>query len=289
MGSSVSGMGGSSFGVGRVLDEFCVEGFSLVYRGRGELVGRDAYLLKGGGVEFLLPVYFYRENLDFVFVYDLEGGYSLGERLDRGDGGFGVDDFVSILERVDFVSSEYFFDLSSFYISPESIVYSMDGCGLVYCPFYKGDFWGGVLSLFGSVFSGESWFMDYLDRLEALGNSFSISSFLGVVRLFGSVCVGDSVSNDVGSVRSVGRISSYGGNVSGGNGFGSGSGVRGFGGLLGSRGFGVGGSSSVATSGFLSGFDWWSFVLGFVGGGAGNVGCLVLLVLFVGFVLGLFI
>jgi hypothetical protein len=258
--------------VGRVLDEFCVEGFSLVYRGRGELSNRDAYLLKGGGVEFLLPVYFFRESLDFVFVYDLMGGYSLGERLSRGDGGFGVDDFVSILERVDFVSSEYFFDLSSFYISRESLVYSMKdgGCGLVYCPFYRGDFWGGVLSLFGSVFSGESWFGDYLDRLEALGNSFSVSSFLGVVRLFGSG-VSDSSFGDS--------------SVQGSNGSGS------FGGLLGGRGFGLGeGIKEVGSGvGVLSGFDWWSFVLEFVGGGFGNVGCLVLLFLFVGFVLGLFI
>ena len=207
-------------GVGKVMDEFCVEGFSLVYRGRGSLSDRDAYFLKGNCVEFLLPVYFYRENLDFVFVYDLEGGYSLGERLTRGDGGFGVDDFVSILERVDFVSSEYFFDLSSFYLSPESLVYSMkDGCcGLVYCPFYRGDFWGGVLSLFGSIFSGESWLMDYLDRLEALGGFYSISSFLSVVRLFGSGVV-DGIDGMGGSVsRDVIREGSGDGFVSGGRG-----------------------------------------------------------------------
>ncbi len=279
------------------MDEFCVEGFSLVYRGRGSVSDRDSFLLKGGGVEFLLPLYFYRENLDFVFVYDLEGGYSLGEMLGRGDGGFGVDDFVSILERVDFVSSEYFFDLTSFYISPESLVYSMKdgGCGLVYCPLYRGDFWGCVLSLFGSVFSGESWFMDYLNRLEALGNSYSISSFLTVVRLFGSGC-------DIGTIRSIGSKVSEGGyrgvgskadgieNI--GDGFVSGgcsSGVGVFGGLLGSRGFGLGGTTRDADSGLFSGFDWWSLVVCFVGGGAGNVGCLVLLCLFVGFVLGLFI
>lgn len=267
---------------GGAVGDFCVEGFSLVYRGRGELVNRDAYLLKGGGVEFLLPLYFYRENFDFVFVYDLEGGYSLGERLARGDGAFGVDDFVSILERVDFVSSEYFFDLSSFYISPESIVYSMKdgGCGLVYCPLYRGDFWGCVLSLFGSVFSGESWFMDYLDRLEALGNSYSISSFLTVVRLFGSGVVSNSIGGGVcegeGAIRSVGSKES---GVAGGA----------FGGLLGSRSFNVGGSSVEVSSGFFSSLDWWSLVLGFVVGGAGNIGCLLLLFLFVGFVLGLFI
>lgn len=267
---------------GGSVGEFCVEGFSLVYRGRGELVNRDAYLLKGGGVEFLLPLYFYRENFDFVFVFDLEGGYSLGERLVRCDGGFGVDDFVAILERVDFVSSEYFFDLSSFYISPESIVYSMKdgGCGLVYCPLYSGDFWGSVLSLFGSIFSTESWFMDYLDRLEALGNSYSVSSFLTVVRLFGSGVVsnsiGGSVSEGEGAIRSV---------------YSKESGAAGgaFGGLLGSRSFDVGGNTSDTNSSFLSGFDYWSLVLGFIAGGAGNVGCLVLLCLFVGFVLGLFI
>lgn len=276
-------VGDVSFGVGRSMDEFCVEGFSLVYRGRGEVVSRDAYLLKGGGVEFLLPLYFYRENLDVVFVYDLEGGYSLGEKLSRGDGGFGVDDFVSILERVDFVSSEYFFDLSSFFISPESIVYSMadGGCGLVYCPLYRGDFWGCVLSLFGSVFSGESWFVDYLDRLEALGSSYSVSSFLTVVRLFGSGV--RPVSNSIGgSSVSEGDIARAGSSLGSG---GSGSGVGVFGGLLGSRSFDVGGSSNVASSGF----DWWSFVVSFIGGGVGNVGCLVLLCLFVGFVLGLFI
>lgn len=270
-------------GVGKVMDEFCVEGFSLVYRGRGSLSDRDAYFLKGNGVEFLLPVYFYRENLDFVFVYDLEGGYSLGERLGRGDGGFGVDDFISILERVDFVSSEYFFDLSCFYISRESVVYSMDdgGCGLVYCPLYRGDFWGGVLSLFGSIFSSESWFMDYLDRLEALGNNYSISSFLTVVRLFGSG-VGNSV--DGGVSRGVIREGSDEGLVSGDRG-----GAGSFGGLLASRGFSLGVDNVEGDSGFWSGFDWWSLVLGFIGGGAGNIGCLVLLFLFVGFVLGLFI
>lgn len=282
---------------GGEVGNFCIEGFSLVYRGRGEVVNRDAYLLKGGGVEFLLPLYFYRENMDFVFVYDLEGGYSLGERLGRGDGGFGVDDFVSILDRVDYVSSEYFFDLNSFYISPESLVYSMadGGCGLVYCPLYRGDFWGCVLSLFGSVFSGESWFMDYLDRLEALGNSYSVSSFLTVVRLFGSEV--RSVSNSIGGGESEGDIASPVrlGSCSIGNGgnrlntVGSGSGVGVFGGLLGSRSFNVGGNTSGTNSSFLSGFDWWSLVLGFIGGGAGNVGCLVLLCLFVGFILGLFI
>ncbi len=280
------------------MNQFSVEGFSLVYRGRGSVSDRDAFLLKGGGVEFLLPVYFYRENLDFVFVYDLEGGYSLGERLSRGDGGFGVDDFVSILERVDYVSSEYFFDLSSFYMSPESLVYSMadGGCGLVYCPLYRGDFWGCVLSLFGSIFSGESWFMEYLDRLEALGNSYSISSFLTVVRLFGSGCdlgfircIGSKVIE--GEYRGVG--SKVGREENGGDGLGSvggiGSRVGVFGGLLGSRGFGLGGTIRDADSGLFSGFDWWSLVVSFVGGGAGNVGCLVLLCLFVGFVLGLFI
>lgn len=268
---------------GGSVGEFCVEGFSLVYRGHGELVNRDAYLLKGGGVEFLLPLYFYRENFDFVFVYDLEGGYSLGEKLLRGASGFGVDDFVSILERVDFVSSEYFFDLSSFYISPESLVYSMKdgGCGLVYCPLYRGDFWGSVLSLFGSVFSGESWFIDYLDRLEALGNSYSVSSFLTVVRLFGSGVVSNSIGGSVseGDIARTGRM----GSGSLGNGCdGLGSGV--FGGLLGSRSFDLGDISNKSSS-----FDWWSLVLSFVVGGAGNVGCLVLLFLFVGFVLGLFI
>lgn len=266
------------FGVGRVMDEFCVEGFSLVYRGRGSLSDRDIFFLKGDGVEFLLPVYFYRENLDFVFVYDLEGGYSLGERLARGDGGFGVDDFIALLERVDYVSSEYFFELSSFYISRESIVYSMSdgGCGLVYCPLYRGDFWGGVLSLFGSIFSTESWFVDYLDRLEALGSSYSISSFLSVVRLFGYG--GESLDKRIGSVEASGE---YEGSL--------GSGI--FGGLLGGRGFGSSSINDAAGSagGLFSGFDWWSLVVSFVGGGVGNVGCLVLLFLFVGFVLGLFI
>jgi len=273
------------------MDEFCVEGFSLVYRGRGSVSDRDSFLLKGGGVEFLLPLYFYRENLDFVFIYDLEGGYSLGERLGRGDGGFGVDDFVSILERVDFVSSEYFFDLTSFYISPESLVYSMrdGGCGLVYCPLYRGDFWGCVLSLFGSVFSGESWFMDYLNRLEALGNSYSISSFLTVVRLFGSGCNSSNSSVSKGAFRSVGSIvgrEENGGDCIGSvGGSSSGNGYSVFGSLLGSRGFVFGGNRRDADSGF----DWWSLVVCFVVGGAGNVGCLVLLFLFVGFVLGLFI
>ena len=282
---------------GSLMNDFSVEGFSLVYRGRGELVNRDVYLLKGGGVEFLLPLYFYRENLDFVFVYDLEGGYSLGERLGRGDGGFGVGDFVCILERVDFVSSEYFFDLSSFYLSPESIIYSMKdgGCGLVYCPLYRGDFWGSILSLFGSIFSGESWFGDYLDRLEALGSGFSISSFLSVVRFFGNgggVGVFGSVG-DCGGVRDDGYGDGHGckGNSTGG-----------FGGLLGGRGFGAAGTGSsrefsasgsdsglFSFSSVMSGFDWWSFVVKFIGGGAGNVGYVVLLFLFIGFVMGLFI
>lgn len=280
-------MGDVGFGVGRVMDEFCVEGFSLVYRGRGSLSDRDAYFLKGNGVEFLLPVYFYRESMDFVFVYDLEGGYSLGERLSRGDGGFGVGDFVSILERVDFVSSEYFFDLCSFYISRESVVYSMSdgGCGLVYCPLYRGDFWGGVLSLFGSIFSGESWFVEYLDRLEALGSSFSVSSFLNVVRLFG-----DGGGKSIGSFESKGGFRSLSGKVGSVENEGSsGSGV--FGSLLGGRVFGSSSNNgaSVSVGGFLSSFDWWSLVVNFVIGGVGNVGCLVLLFLFVGFVLGLLI
>lgn len=283
MRGGIGEMGDVGFGVGRVVGEFCVEGFSLVFRGGGSLSDRDAFFLKGNGVEFLLPVYFYRENLDFIFVYDLEGGYSLGERLARGDGGFGVGDFVSILERVDFVSSEYFFELSSFYISRESIVYSMSdgGCGLVYCPLYRGDFWGGVLSLFGSIFSSESWFVEYLDRLEALGSSYSISSFLSVVRLFGDCgyCVGKSI----GSVECKGVMDS-GGEVRS-----SGSGV--FGGLLGGRVFGSSfvNDSAGSAGGLFSGFDWWSLVVAFIGGGVGNVGCLVLLFLFVGFVLGLFI
>ncbi len=244
---------------------FLVEGFSLSYRGPGSVSARDDFLLKGNGVDFLLPLYFYRDGFDMVFVYDLEGGYSLGERVNRGDGDIGVSDFVSILERVDYVSGEYFFDLSSFYISLESVVYSMKdgGCGLVYCPLYRGDFWGSILSLFGSIFSNEVWFGEYLNRLEGLGSCFSIKSFVSMVGCFGEGRVGSGLVNGVvdrkvsgGSLFSVG-----GGNVGG----------------------------VCSGKGGLLGFDWWGFVVSFVCGGVGNVGFLVMFFLFVGYVMGLVI
>ncbi|MDD2371129.1 MAG: hypothetical protein PHQ32_03910 [Firmicutes bacterium] len=263
---------------------FCVEGFSLVFRGRGSLSSRDEFLLKGNGVEFFLPVYFYRDSLDWVFVYDLEGGYSLGERFGRNDGDISINDFISILERVDYVSGEYFFELGSFYISLESVVYSMKdgGCGLVYCPFYVGDFWGSILSLFGTLFSGELWFGEYLNRLEGLGNNISIKSFVSMVGCFG----GGRVDGKGGNVNCMGveGIDCDRGVV--------GDGTIGYGGSMLSRMFGVGHGSSISKDdggSSVLGFDWWGLVVSFVCGGVGNVGCIILLFLFVGFVMGLLI
>lgn len=253
-----------------MVDGFVVEGFSLSYRGRGSVSVRDGFLLRGDGVEYLVPLYFYRDGLDMVFVYDLEGGYSLGERLDRGDGDIGVGDFVSILERVDFVSGEYFFDLCSFYVSRESVVYSMrdGGCGLVYCPLYRGDFWGGVLSLFGSIFSNEPWFGEYLNRLEGLGVSFSIGSFVSMVGCFGdgrgSGNVNLLVDGVMNSGVSKGSLFCLNSSREGGN---KGSGSSGFGSLL--------------------GIDWWGLVVSFICGGVGNLGFVVMFFLFVGFVMGI--
>ena len=177
---------------------FVRDGFALTFRGRGELDRREEYLLREG-VPGLVPLFFFREDLEWVFVYDLQGGYSLGDLEARGEGLVGVGVFVSILERIEFLVSEYFLVLEGFFLGVEEVVFvpgegvpgsgSLPGrVGLVYCPLFRGDFWGVFLSLFGSYFRGESWFGEYLTGLEGLGGSFSLSSFLVLVRSF-VVCV----------------------------------------------------------------------------------------------------
>ena len=96
---------------------FEFEGYTCLYRSRDILDSRDEFLLKEGKVPGLVPVFLYKENLDWVFVYDLEGGYTLGEIYGRGEKLIGVNWFVSFLEEVDFCVSEFFFDLEGFFIS----------------------------------------------------------------------------------------------------------------------------------------------------------------------------
>ena len=162
------------------------DGFVLTVRGRGVLERRVEFLLREGVVPGLVPLYFYREDLDFVFVYDLEGGYSLEELAGRGEGFVSVGLCVGLLERLEFLVSEFFLELDCFMFDPGWVVFGAGGevGSFVYCPLMRGDFWVSFLGWFGGVFRGEGWFGEYLSSLERLGDGFSVGSFLEVVRVF---------------------------------------------------------------------------------------------------------
>lgn len=162
------------------------DGFVLTVRGRGVLDRREEFLLREGVVPGLVPLYFYREDLDFVFVYDLEGGYSLEELAGRGESLVSVGLFVGMLERLEFLVSEFFLELDCFLFDPRWVVFNGGDGGVcfVYCPLLRGDFWSSFLGFFGGVFRGEVWFGEYLSSLERLGDGFSVGSFLEVVRCF---------------------------------------------------------------------------------------------------------
>ena len=166
---------------------FVLEGYTLSFRGSGCLSGREEFLLREGRVPGLLSVFVYRENLDWVFVYELDGGYSLGEVVARGEGLIGLEWFVSFLGVVSFAVSEFFLVLDGFFVSLDSVVVGVGDLGvvgLVYCPLYGGDFWGSVLGLFGLLFRDEVWFGDYLVGLEGFNGCYGLDSFVGFLRGF---------------------------------------------------------------------------------------------------------
>ena len=179
---------------------FEFEGYTCLYRSRDTLDARDEFLLKEGKVQGLVPVFLYKENLDWVFAYDLEGGYSLGEIYARGEKLIGVSWFLSFLKVVDFCVSEFFFNPEGFFVSMDTLLLDFDDLykvRLIYCPLYKGDFWGSVLSLFGSIFREEVWFSDYLSGLERFGDSYSLGNFISFLKVFAEDSRGGSIPEEL--------------------------------------------------------------------------------------------
>lgn len=163
------------------MSDFSFEGYTCVFRGNGGFSKRDEFLLRENEVESLVPVFLYEENLDWVFVYDLDGRYSLGDILNKGERIIGVSFFVSLLELVDYCIGEFFLELDCFFLSRESVMVGIDDLEeikLVYCPLYKSDFWDSFFSLFGGCFRDEDWFEDYLSNLSRFDGKFTIRSFI---------------------------------------------------------------------------------------------------------------
>ena len=180
---------------------FSFEGYTCVFKGNGEVSSREEFLLREGSVKGLVPVVLYRENRDWVFVYDLDGGYSLGEILNRGEGLIGVSWFISLLELVGFCVSEFFFDVGGFFVVEDGIIMDFDDLSniqLIYCPLYRGDFWGSFFYLFGCCFRDEVWFSSYLSGLDRFGGCYGIASVVSYLR--GFVHCGSGVDDEGGLV-----------------------------------------------------------------------------------------
>lgn len=168
------------------MGDFRQEGFALTYRGEGTLTQRMDYFLSSGSLPHLLPVYHYRENLEWVFEYDLEVGYSLGELQERGEGLVTLSLVSRVLGCMETLVGEYFLEPEGFLVGMGSVFVS-HGSGellLVYCPLYRGDFMGDLVGLFGLCFNGEGWFASYMEGLAGLGSGVTLGSYRSLVDSF---------------------------------------------------------------------------------------------------------
>lgn len=190
---------------------FVQEGFTLSFRGSGVLSDRDVYFLEQGVLASLLPVCFYRENLDWVFVYDLEVGFSLGELAERGEALVSVSLVVSFLEGLLVLIEEFFLAPDGFLVSVDSLFVAHEGSSplFVYCPLFHGALMPQVLSLVALCFRGEVWFSKYLEGLEGLSGGLCLRSLVVLLGSFREPVV----STYVDGVSTYGEGGSAGGSL----------------------------------------------------------------------------
>lgn len=161
--------------------DFIFEGYTCMYKSKGEISPREEYLLKENTIDSLVPVFLYKENFQWVFSYDLQGGYCLSEIYSKEEDLINVYWFISLLEKINIDIKEFYLNKNSIYITKETILLDfndLENMKVVYCPLYKGDFWTSILSLFGLLFRESIWFEDYLNNLNNLGSNFSIDSYI---------------------------------------------------------------------------------------------------------------
>ena len=159
------------------------EGFALTCRGEGEITDREAYYLRNGVLEQLLPVFLYKENMAWVLEYDGEAGYSWEELESRGEEIFTLGFLLTYLEALEELMGEYFLTPEGFYLHPGGVYLKHDP-GIrplfAYAPVYRGDFRRGVLGLVSFAVRGEGWFGEYLERVAALPESSPLTWLKGL-------------------------------------------------------------------------------------------------------------
>ncbi len=154
------------------------EGFALTCRGEGEISDREAYYLRNGVLEQLLPVLLYKENMTWVLEYDGEAGYSWEELESRGEEIFSLGFLLTFLEALEELIGEYFLTPEGFYLHPGGVYLKHDPGVLplfAYAPVYRGDFRRGVLGLVSFAVRGEEWFGEYLDQVATLPEASPLS------------------------------------------------------------------------------------------------------------------